>query len=131
MNAAELGFADSVFDAVVCIQNGISAFKVDRLQLVQECVRVAKPGGIVLLSSYSPCFWEDRLEWFELQAAEGLLGEIDREATGNGVIICKDGFRADTIGPEEFASLAAELDLEAEIYEVDGSSLFCEIAVTK
>ena len=129
MDAAALGFANRVFDAVVCIQNGISAFGVDRRRLVRESLRVARPGGRVLFSSYSDRFWNDRLEWFELQAAQGLLGEIDREATGDGVIACKDGFRATTVGPDEFAALAGELELEADIVEVDGSSVFCEIEI--
>ena len=129
MDAAMLGFADAAFDLVVCIQNGISAFKVDRLKLVRECVRVARRGGRVLFSSYSARFWNDRLEWFKLQAAGGLLGEIDGEATGDGVIVCKDGFRAETVGPQEFTSLAEQLGLEARLEEVNGSSLFCEIDV--
>ena len=129
MNAAALGFADGVFDLVACIQNGISAFKADRATLIREAVRVARPGGRVLFSSYAERFWDDRMEWFERQADEGLLGEIDYENTGDGVIVCRDGFRADTVGPGEFSALAAGLDLECSVYEVDGSSLFCEIAV--
>ncbi len=129
MDAAALGFADRLFDAVVCVQNGISAFKVDRRELMCESIRVARPGGRVFFSSYSERFWDDRLQWFELQAAQGLLGEIDLEATGDGVIVCKDGFRATTVGPDDFAVLAGELGLDARIEEVDGSSIFCEIEV--
>ena len=52
MDAAALGFRDRVFDVVVCIQNGISAFKVDRRALIAEAIRVTRPGGSVLFSSY-------------------------------------------------------------------------------
>src|SRR5947209_3540059 len=45
---------------------------------------------------YTPQFWEHRLEWFEIQAAHHLIGEIDYQTTGNGTIVCKDGFRATT-----------------------------------
>jgi len=127
MNAADMAFADSVFDTAICIQNGISAFHVDRRALVRECARVTKPGGLMLFSSYSARFWDHRLEWFKLQAAHGLLGEIDQNRTRDGVIVCKDGFRAETVGPDEFQSLCADLHLEATIEEVDGSSLFCEV----
>ena len=127
MDAAALALLPGVFDVVGCIQNGISAFHVDRRTLVRECVRVAKPGGLVLLSSYAEAFWPDRLEWFERQADEGLLGEIDRERTGGGTIVCKDGFTATTVGEEEFLSLCEGLPVRAEVVEVDGSSLFCEI----
>jgi ubiquinone/menaquinone biosynthesis C-methylase UbiE len=127
MDAAALGFADGVFDLVACIQNGISAFKVEQLALMREALRVTRPGGHVLFSSYSERFWDDRLEWFEMQAAEGLLGEIDHERTREGVIVCKDGFRATTVGPDDFAALAAQLGYKAIIEEVDGSSVFCEI----
>ena len=129
MDAAALGFRDRLFDVVACIQNGISAFKVNPHDLVAECVRVARPGGRILLSSYSERFWEDRLEWFEHQAKEGLLGEIDYDTTGDGVIVCKDGFRATTFSSDDFQSLAAELRLNCTIEEVDESSLFCEIIV--
>ena len=127
MSAANMAFADSIFDVTICIQNGISAFHVDRGALIRECARVTKPDGLMLFSSYSPRFWNDRLEWFELQATHGLLGEIDHDQTRDGVIVCKDGFRADTISPDEFRTLSSDLDVEATIEEVDGSSLFCEV----
>ncbi|HUU57729.1 MAG TPA: class I SAM-dependent methyltransferase [bacterium] len=126
-DAARLGCRDNVFDVVACIQNGISAFHVDPGELVAEAVRVTKPGGTVLFSSYAEAFWEERLAWFEAQAAEGLLGEIDYGRTGDGVIVCRDGFTATTFGPEDFRALAASLGLKARVEEVDGSSLFCEI----
>ena len=93
MNAVQLAFNDRVFDCVVCIQNGISAFHLDQRDLVRESARVAKPGGRVLFSSYSDKFWEERLKWFEMQSEAGLLGEIDYERTRSGVIVCKDGTR--------------------------------------
>ncbi len=127
MDAVALGFRDRIFDLVVCIQNGISAFGVNRRALVAESIRVTRPGGRVLLSSYSEKFWKPRLEWFELQAAHGLLGKIDWDATGDGVIVCQDGFRATTVSPDEFRSLASEFNVRAHIEEVDESSVFCEI----
>lgn len=84
----------------------------------------------MLFSSYSNKFWKDRLEWFSLQSEEGLLGEIDPDATGSGVIVCKDGFRATSVGPDEFISVTSELGIKPEIEEVDNSSIFCEISVT-
>jgi 2-polyprenyl-6-hydroxyphenyl methylase/3-demethylubiquinone-9 3-methyltransferase len=129
MDAARLAVADSVFDRTVCIQNGISAFHADKGQLMSEAIRVTRPGGFAIFSSYADRFWDDRLEWFILQSREGLLGEIDFDRTGDGRIVCRDGFEANTVGEEEFRSLAAGLGAEADIIEVDGSSLFCEIKV--
>jgi SAM-dependent methyltransferase len=131
MDAAELGFRKDSFDAVVCIQNGISAFSVNQRKLVEESVRVIRPGGIAFFSSYSEKFWEDRLDWFRLQAEQGLLGEIDEAATGKGVIVCKDGFKASTVGPDDFAALTSGLPVLSKITEVNRSSLFCEIRVEK
>jgi 2-polyprenyl-6-hydroxyphenyl methylase/3-demethylubiquinone-9 3-methyltransferase len=127
MDVVALGFGDGLFDLAVCIQNGISAFGVSPRELVAESIRVTRPGGAVLLSSYSERFWQDRLEWFELQAAEGLLGEIDYDATGNGVVVCKDGFRATTYTAADFRALVSEFGLDARTEEVDESSLFCRI----
>jgi 2-polyprenyl-6-hydroxyphenyl methylase/3-demethylubiquinone-9 3-methyltransferase len=127
MDAIRLGFREGTFDAVVCIQNGISAFHVDPRGLVRESLRVVRPGGILLFSSYSEKFWPERLDWFRRQAAAGLVGEIDEVRTGGGVIVCKDGFTATTFGPEDFLSLAREFPVEAKVIEVDDSSLFCEM----
>ena len=127
MNALQLAFRDQIFDRVVCIQNGISAFHVNQRDLIQESIRVAKPGGTILFSSYSDKFWKDRLEWFQLQSEAGLLGKIDHEKTRNGMIVCKDGFTATTVRPHQFLSLTAEFDVATRIVEVDESSLFCEI----
>ena len=129
MDAACLGFRDGAFDCVVCIQNGISAFHVDQRLLLAEAVRVAKPGGIVLFSSYAGAFWDERLAWFRLQAKEGLIGEIDEERTGEGVIVCRDGFTATTVDPDRFKELASAIGVEARIVEIDGSSVFLEIPV--
>ncbi len=125
MNAIHLAFPDNVFDTVICIQNGISAFHVNQRKLIKESLRVTKPGGVVLFSSYSDKFWEDRLEWFRRQSEAGLLGEIDFEKTDDGVIVCKDGFTATTVSADEFQLLADGLNADVRIAEVDESSLFC------
>lgn len=127
MDAAQLSFLDRTFDAVVCIQNGISAFHVDQEHLIREAIRVTKHGGTILFSSYSDKFWEYRLDWFRRQSEAGLVGKIDYDKTGNGVIVCKDGFTAFTVGRDRFLALTAGLSVDATIVEVDESSLFCEM----
>ena len=127
MDATQLSFLDRTFDVVVCIQNGISAFHVDQEHLIQESIRVAKQGGTILFSSYSDKFWKYRLEWFKRQSEEGLVGEIDFNKTRDGVIICKDGFTASTVGRERFVELTAGLNVETTIAEADESSIFCEM----
>ena len=127
MDAAELAFAGGAFDCVACIQNGISAFHVDQRRLVREAVRVTRPGGKALFSTYAESFWDERLGWFELQARAGLVGEIDYDATKDGVIVCKDGFTATTVSAEAFRALTEDLDAAVEMVEVNASSLFCEI----
>jgi 2-polyprenyl-6-hydroxyphenyl methylase/3-demethylubiquinone-9 3-methyltransferase len=129
MDAVAMTFRDDQFDVVICLQNGIAAFGVDREVLVREAVRVCRPGGRVMFSSYAPGFWRHRLEWFELQAAHGLLGAIDRENTRDGVIVCKDGFRAGCLDEEDFRELWHRLGFVPEFSEVDGSALFCETVV--
>jgi 2-polyprenyl-6-hydroxyphenyl methylase/3-demethylubiquinone-9 3-methyltransferase len=129
MDAGRLGFKDAAFDVTACIQNGISAFKVEPKQLMEEALRITRSGGKVLFSSYSSRFWSDRLDWFRIQSLHGLLGEIDEEATGDGVIVCKDGFRATTFAPADFLRLASECGVGARVHDVDDSSVFCEIEV--
>jgi SAM-dependent methyltransferase len=129
MDSVQLGLRDRTFDLTICIQNGICAFAVDQEQLFREAIRVTRPGGLVMFSSYTSQFWEHRLEWFEIQSTHHLLGEIDYQATGNGMIVCKDGFRATTADRATFEKLAASLGVTPHITEVDGSSLFCEFVV--
>lgn len=131
MNALDLKFPDATFDVVVCVQNGICAFGVDQPRLVREAVRVARPGGRVLFSSYSERFWQHRLSWFELQAERGLVGEIDYGSTGHGLIVCKDGLRLDAMTSKGFKDLCESAGLACSIVEVDESSLFCEIDVPR
>jgi 2-polyprenyl-6-hydroxyphenyl methylase/3-demethylubiquinone-9 3-methyltransferase len=126
-DAAHVPFPDATFDVVVCAQNGISAFHVDQKLLIRESVRVTRQSGICLFTSYSDRFWQHRLEWFRAQAAEGLLGEIDELRTGDGEIVCKDGFTATTVRMEDFYRLTADLPYPVTITEIDDSSLFCEI----
>ncbi|MFX1293154.1 MAG: class I SAM-dependent methyltransferase [Promethearchaeota archaeon] len=127
MDAINLGFQDSIFDVVICIQNGISAFHVDLQELIQETIRITKPGGKILFSTYSDKFWEQRLKWFQLQSEARLLGEIDYQKSKDGTIICKDGFKATTILPKQFLSLVKGFHVDLNIVEVDESSLFYEI----
>lgn len=127
MDAYALAFRDDTFDAVVCVQNGICALGGDPEMLVGETIRVLRPGGRAFFSTYAPEFWPERLRWFELQAAAGLLGEIDHEQTRNGVIVCKDGFRSGTYSPDAFRRLSARFPVRSTVTTVDESSVFCEI----
>jgi len=129
MDALELTFGESEFDKVVCVQNGICAFGVDQEMLLRQALRVTRPGGRALFSTYSERFWTDRLQWFEAQAAAGLVGPIDYDRTGNNKIVCKDGSQTGMVSPEEFRSLGAALGADPKVTEVDGSSVFCEILV--
>jgi 2-polyprenyl-6-hydroxyphenyl methylase/3-demethylubiquinone-9 3-methyltransferase len=129
MDAVRLAFPPATFDLVCCIQNGISAFRVDQRALLAAAVDVTRPGGRVLFSSYAEAFWDHRLAWFRLQAREGLLGEVDEVATGRGVIVCKDGFRATTVTPDQFRSLSRGLGRQATVDVVADASVFCEILV--
>lgn len=131
MNALRLGFRDNLFDCVICIQNGVSAFNVDQRALIQESVRVAKNHGQVFFSSYSDKIWPERLRWFELQAEAGLIGEIDWQQTRDGIIVCKDGFRASTVTAERFRELTDGMPVSIAIEEVDESSVFCILTTQK
>lgn len=129
MDAVRPAFPRGSFDLVFCIQNGVSAFHVDRRALFESAAGVARRGGRVLFSSYAAEFWEDRLAWFRIQAAHGLVGELDERATGNGVIVCRDGFAATTASPAEMRALARGLGSDAAVETVGGSSVFCEITL--
>ncbi|MCG3253904.1 MAG: class I SAM-dependent methyltransferase [Candidatus Heimdallarchaeota archaeon] len=127
MNANSLNFKEETFDTVIAIQNGISAFKVEPEVLLRESLRITKKNGKLILSSYSENFWEERLKWFILQSEEELLGEIDYEKTGNGFIVCKDGFIATTFSKNDFQNLLQKMNLKGSIQEIDLSSIFCII----
>jgi len=122
-DAHSLPFGSGVFDRVFCVQNGPSAIGgADRLLV--EALRVCAPGGRVLFASYLDAFWPHRLDWFRRQAAEGLLGEIDESASGDGVIVCRDGLRLGRLSRGDYLALPAPV--EPVFRELDGSSLLAE-----
>ncbi len=129
MTARSLKIDNQTFDAVVGIQNAISALKIEPKLLVEESMRVTKNGGKVFLSSYSEKIWDERLSWFIKQSEEGLLGKIDYKNTKNGNIVCDNGFRSSTFTEEDFEQLIRDMNLNAIIQEVDESSTFCVINV--
>ncbi len=129
MDASHIDFGIQVFDVVIVAQNGISAFNIPPKILFKECLDITKKGGLVLFSTYSDKFWVERLKWFEMQAEEGLVGEIDYDKTKNGEIICKDKFKATTFTPDQFTILANNFNILPNIIEIDKSSLFCEVKV--
>jgi 2-polyprenyl-6-hydroxyphenyl methylase/3-demethylubiquinone-9 3-methyltransferase len=127
MDAARLAFWPQSFDVVVCAQNGVCAFQEDPAVLLAEALRVVRPGGRVLFSSYTEQFWAERLTWFQLQAAAGLVGPVDRQATRPGLIVCEDGLTIGTMTRADFQRVCEQLRVASTLTEVDGSSLFCEI----
>lgn len=127
MDARALGFPGRTFDATICVQNGICAFGVEPMALVAEALRVTREGGSAIFSTYSDRFWDHRLAWFEAQAAEGLLGPLDRAACVDGTIACTDGFRSGRLTPARLGALAAAIGYPHRIAEVDESSVFLEI----
>ena len=122
MDVHQMAF-DTRFNAVLCLQNGLSAMRAS-YPVIENMVKLLAPGGMLYISSYSAKFWNWRLKWFEEQADKGLLGEIDYGKTGDGVIICKDGFKATTHSPEQLEEIGNSLGLPYRIEEVDKSSLF-------
>ncbi|MGI5059546.1 class I SAM-dependent methyltransferase [Treponema denticola] len=112
------------FDMVLCLQNGLSAIKGSAECLITVCVQSLKKGGKAFFSTYSGKFWKDRLDWFREQADKKLLGEINEEKTKDGIIICKDGFKAVTFTEEELKKLGIQSGFRYEIKEIDKSSLF-------
>ncbi|MGE4277746.1 MAG: class I SAM-dependent methyltransferase [Lawsonibacter sp.] len=122
MDIHEMNFPHP-FDVILCLQNGLSAMRADD-SVIQRVLSYLAPGGTAYISTYSANFWDHRLAWFQEQADKGLLGELDMEQTKNGVIVCKDGFRATTHSPADLESIGRNSGLTYEVTEVDESSLF-------
>ncbi len=111
------------FDVILCMQNGLSAMRADSA-VIHKILEILAPGGTAYFSSYSAKFWDFRLKWFEEQASKGLLGEVDYDNTKNGVIICKDGFKAVTHSLEDLHKIGQETGYPYQVQEVDASSVF-------
>lgn len=116
--------SDTEYNVVLCLQNGLSAFKGEDRKLVDIALKALKKNGKAFFSSYSPSFWEHRLAWFQEQAEKGLLGEIDYEKTRDGNIVCKDGFTATTFSQKDMERLGKASGLNYVIQEIDNSSIF-------
>jgi len=128
MDAHNLELGET-FDAVLCLQNALSAMKTQPLEYVKKLMALLSQGGKAFISSYSAKFWEHRLLWFHEQSEKGLLGEIDAEQTRDGVIVCKDGFRAVTLSLRDMDEVGKASGYAYEITEVDESSIF--LIITK
>ena len=120
---------DAKFDVVLCLQNGISAFKANDSKLIEMAVKILNKNGKAYFSSYSAKFWHFRLAWFQEQAEKGLLGAIDVHQSKEGKIVCKDGFTATTYSENDLERLGKASGCEYDIHEVDKSSLF--LVITK
>ncbi len=127
MDATRLAFADTFFDVVLCLQNGISAFGVNEQELIVEALRVTHSGGTVIFSSYSDKIWEERLHWFEIQALHGLVGKINYDQTKDGVISSEDGFVSTTFSQNQFQELISDLPVKSQIIEVDNASIILDM----
>ena len=130
MDAHKITFPPQSFDVTLCLQNALSAMRADD-GVIRSILDLLAPGGTAYFSTYSANFWEHRVAWFQEQADKGLLGELDMEKTRDGVIVCKDGFRATTQTPEEYEAIGRASGLPYEVTEVDGSSLFLVIRKPK
>lgn len=122
MDAHVMAF-DGTFNVILCLQNALSAMR-SNTSVIDHIIKLLAPGGTAYFSSYSAKFWEWRLKWFEEQADKGLLGEIDYDQTKDGVIVCKDGFRAITHSLEQLGEIGEIIGLPYQIEEVDESSIF-------
>ncbi len=130
MDAHKITFPPQSFDVTLCLQNALSAMRADD-EVIRSILDLLAPGGTAYFSTYSANFWEHRVAWFQEQADKGLLGELDMEKTRDGVIVCKDGFRATTQTPEEYEAIGQKSGYPYEVTEVDGSSLFLVIRKPK
>jgi len=117
------------FDVVLCLQNALSAMKVEPFSYVEKIMDLLSPNGRAFISSYSEKFWPHRLDWFLEQAEKGLLGEIDLEQTKAGTIVGKDGFRAVTYTVEQLREIGKSSGYPYKVQEVDESSIF--LIITK
>jgi len=120
---------ETSFEVVLCLQNALSAMKVEPFSYVEKIMALLAPGGRTFISTYSAKFWSHRLDWFLEQAEKGLLGEIDLEQTKDGVIVGKDGFRAVTHSLEQLNEIGKATGYPYEVQEVDESSIF--LIITK
>ncbi len=116
--------SDIQYDAVLCLQNALSAFKGKDTHLVDIALKALKKNGRAYFSSYSSKFWETRLAWFQEQASKGLLGEIDLEKTKDGNIVCKDGFISTTFSENDMERLGKASECNFDIQELDNSVIF-------
>ncbi|WP_053957186.1 class I SAM-dependent methyltransferase [Inediibacterium massiliense] len=123
MDVHDLTFPEK-FDVVLCLQNGLSAMKVTSSDLIKNILEMVVSGGKVYFSTYSENFWEYRLMWFKEQADKGLLGELDLDQTKDGIIICKDGFKAITHTSKDLEAIGCLSGYEYQIQEIDESSVF-------
>lgn len=117
---------DERFDIILCLQNGLSSMNMN-IDMIKNIDHILSDDGKLIFSTYSEKFWDTRLKWFQEQADKGLLGEIDIQNTKDGVIVCKDGFKAKTFSHSDLTDIGKSLGYPFKIEEIDESSIFLVI----
>lgn len=130
MDVNNLAFEDK-FDAILCLQNGLSAMGITTQSMIKKIMGMIESGGKAYFSTYSEKFWTYRVMWFQEQIEKGLLGELDLDKTKDGMIICKDGFKAVTYTPDDLKRIGELSRYNYQIQEVDESSVFLTITKDK
>nr|WP_315024993.1 class I SAM-dependent methyltransferase [uncultured Aminipila sp.] len=130
MDVNNLTFEDK-FDVILCLQNGLSAMQVPSQPLIKKIMGMIASGGKAYFSTYSEKFWEHRVMWFQEQIGKGLLGELDLDKTKDGIIICKDGFKAIIHTPDDLKKMGELSGYKYQVQEVDESSVFLIIIKDK
>ena len=117
---------DEKFDIILCLQNGLSSMGMN-IDIIKKIADILSDNGKLIFSTYSEKFWDTRLKWFQEQADKRLLGEIDMKNTKDGVIVCKDGFKAKTFSYSDLTDIGKSVGYPFKIEEIDESSIFLVI----
>ena len=106
--APGLPFANAVFEVVVCAQNMLGLMGDQKLAVLREAKRIARPQGTLVFLVYSALSLVPRVEWYTEMHRRGMMAPLDWARSTPELLITEDGHASECFRRERLEQLFCE-----------------------
>lgn len=119
-DARNMHFENNTFDYVICMGNTFGNFGRDKLKILKEMKRVAKPRGKIIVSVYSEKALSTRIENYKKTKVK--IKKVGRD----GTVVTAEGLISEQFAKLQLKKLFNTVDLKVKITELTPISYLCE-----
>lgn len=119
-DARDMHFKNNTFDYVICMSNTFGNFGKDKLKILKEMKRVAKPRGKIIISIYSEKALPTRIENYK--KTEVKIKRIGKD----GTVLTVEGLISEQFSKEKLKNISQKAGLNIKITELNSISYICE-----